>query len=211
MARARLLLVGAPLLLLALLAVGCGSGRSQAPRDVPPPRTDRAEEPPDRKPVPERKPRRPPKASELEARSFPASLPIPVDGVERSDLERSFNAPRSGGRRHRAIDIFAPRRTPVRAPIEGYVTRRKVLSLGGKTISIVGPGGYRQYFAHLDAWARPDVGDYVGAGEVIGYVGNSGNASRGPTHLHYALYLPWGDPVDPFDLFERGGGAFEAR
>lgn len=143
--------------------------------------------------------------------SFPEALPIPVDGIDSSELSRSFNAPRGGGRRHRAIDIFAPRHTPIRATTPGYVTRRKVLNLGGKTLSIVGPGGYRHYYAHLEDWAKPKVGDFVTAGEIVGYVGNSGNAGRGPTHLHYAVYLPWGDPIDPYDLLRRGSGSFESR
>lgn len=140
---------------------------------------------------------------------FPASLPIPVDGVGRSDLARSFDAPRSGGRRHRAIDIFAARNTPVRATTPGYVSSRAERSLGGRTISIIGPGGYRHYYAHLEVWAGFDRGDFVEPGDVVGYVGNSGNARGGPTHLHYAIYRDDGAPLDPYPLLRDGPGPFE--
>ncbi len=132
-----------------------------------------------------------------------------MDGVERAELRSSFDAPRSGGRRHNAIDIFAPRNTPVRATTHGFVARRRVLSLGGRSLSVVGPGGYRHYYAHLEAWAGFDDGDYVRAGQILGYVGNSGNARGGPTHLHYAIYDPRDRPIDPHPLLRGGPGAFE--
>ena len=133
-----------------------------------------------------------------------------MDGVSLSDIEASFDAPRDGGRRrHRAIDIIAPRHAPVRSTTDGYVSRRDVKSLGGRTISVYGPGGYRHYYAHLEAWAGFDEGDFVRAGDVIGYVGNSGNARGGPTHLHYAIYDPRDRPIDPYPLLRRGSGSFE--
>ncbi len=82
-------------------------------------------------------------------------------------------------------------------------------SLGGRTISVVGPGGYRHYFAHLESWAGLDDGDYVRPGDVLGYVGNSGNAKGGPTHLHYAIYDLGGRAIDPHPLLRRGEGSFE--
>ncbi len=138
----------------------------------------------------------------------PTSLPIPVDGVAAAELANSYHAPRSGGRRHKAIDIFAPRNTPVRATIDGYVCCRGLRGLGGKTISIIGPGGHRHYYAHLEAWAGFEDGDFVEAGDILGYVGNSGNARGGPTHLHYAIYRDGAEPLDPFPLMRRGPGSF---
>ena len=183
----------------ALVVGGCQSVRRSAPEPAPP----RVEPGPSgesstREPRPRRS--APPQLWEIEARPFPTSLPIPVDGVRPEELSSSFDAPRSGGRRHHAIDIFAPRDTPVRSATDGYVTRRRVLGLGGKTLSIVGPGGSRHYYAHLEDWAEVEVGDYVAEGTIIGFVGNSGNARGGPTHLHYAIYRPWGDAIDPYPL-----------
>jgi len=103
---------------------------------------------------------------------------------------------------------MAPRGTPVRATTDGYVSRRAVLRLGGNTISIIGPAGYRHYYAHLDRWADLGEGDRLFAGEVIGYVGNTGNARGGPTHLHYAIYRKDGRAVDPYPLLRYGSGSF---
>lgn len=89
----------------------------------------------------------------------------------------------------------------------GVVTRRRVLSLGGNAISVVDRVGRRHYFAHLETWAGFDVGDDVSAGDVIGYVGNSGNARGGPTHLHYAIYDRGGQPINPFLLLKDGPGS----
>jgi murein DD-endopeptidase MepM/ murein hydrolase activator NlpD len=104
---------------------------------------------------------------------------------------------------------MAPRNTPVRSTTDGYVSRRAVLRLGGRTISIIGPAGYRHYYAHLERWANIAEKDRVAAGDVIGYVGNSGNASGGPTHLHYAIYRKDGRALDPYPLLRRGPGSFE--
>ncbi len=188
-----------------LLAAGCAS-RPQRPPVTPP------EAQPEPQPAPEPQipaPLRPPSRATIEAAPFPSSLPIPVDGVDRSELESTFDHPRSGGRRHEAIDIFAPRNTPVRATTAGYVSSRGVRSLGGRTISVIGPGGYRHYYAHLEVWAGFDRGDYVEPGDILAYVGNSGNASAGPTHLHYAIYRSDDEPLDPYPLLRRGPGPFE--
>lgn len=197
---------------LSLLVMACSSGRKPTPPTRPdkPPAVDEPE--PERSVAPAPKPparRRPPTRAEIESRSFPNTLPLPVDGAERSDLANSFNAPRSGGRRHRAIDIMAPRDTPVRSATDGFVSHRAVMRLGGNTISIIGPAGYRHYYAHLERWAEVREGGWVAAGDVIGYVGNTGNARGGPTHLHYAIYRKDGEAVDPYPLLRRGPGSFE--
>ena len=122
-------------------------------------------------------------------RERPATaLPVPVEGVEPSQLADTWGAARSEGRTHEGIDIFAPRHTQVLSATRGIVVRRGWNRLGGRTISILGPGGQSHYYAHLEEWDDPDVGDWVEAGEVIGYVGNSGNAEGTPPHLHYGIY-----------------------
>ena len=192
-----------PLVLASLLSACASAPEPQRPPVQPPPAEPREVS------VPTPEPRRPPSRRKLENQAFPSFLPIPVDGVGLSDIENSFNAPRSGGRRHNAIDIVAPRHAPVRATTAGYVSERDVKSLGGRTISVVGPAGYRHYYAHMEAWAGFDEGDFVRAGDIIGYVGNSGNARGGPTHLHYAIYDSRDRPIDPYPLLRRGSGSFE--
>jgi len=142
--------------------------------------------------------------------SIPESLVIPVDGVSRADLLDSFGHARSGDRRHDAIDIFAPRNTPVRSTVDGWIRDRRTLSLGGKTVSVTGPGGQRHYYAHLERWGSPRPGNRVDAGEIIGYVGNSGNARGLPTHLHYAVYDTRGRAINPYPLLMAGPGPFGA-
>ena len=130
----------------------------------------------------------------------PSWLPVPVAGVTAAKLSDSFGDPRSGGRVHEGIGIFAPRGTPVGSATPGIVIQRGELGLGGRVVSVLGPGGYRHYYAHLDDWAAPRQGDWVEAGEVIGYVGDSGNAAGGAPHLHYGVYAPGGGAMNPYSL-----------
>lgn len=127
----------------------------------------------------------------------PAVLPVPVEGVEPSQLANTWGAARSEGRTHEGIDIFAPRNTQVLAATRGIVMRRGWNRLGGRTISILGPGGQSHYYAHLEEYDDPKVGDWVEAGDVIGYVGDSGNAQGTPPHLHYGIYER-GGAVNPY-------------
>lgn len=134
-------------------------------------------------------------------RDMPEILPVPVDGVPVQRLADSWGDARDGGRRaHEGIDIFAPRHTPVRSTTEGVVELKGTRGLGGRVVHITGPGGYRHYYAHLEDWGPQETGDWVVQGEVIGYVGNSGNAAGGPTHLHYGIYAPTGQAINPYPL-----------
>lgn len=138
---------------------------------------------------------------ELERQAAPMSVAVPVDGVKRSALRDSWHAPRSGGRRHEGIDIFAKRGTPVRATTEGIVLRTSTNGLGGQAVWTLGPGGQRHYYAHLDRFADVRSGQRIVAGTVLGYVGTTGNARRTPPHLHYGIYTRRG-PINPFDLLK---------
>jgi murein DD-endopeptidase MepM/ murein hydrolase activator NlpD len=100
----------------------------------------------------------------------------------------SWGSARSGGRRHEGIDIFAAKDTPVLSTTRGIVMRVGTNRLGGQVVWILGPGLERHYYAHLNSFAGFHAGDRVEAGEIIGYVGNTGNARGGPTHLHYGVY-----------------------
>jgi murein DD-endopeptidase MepM/ murein hydrolase activator NlpD len=132
----------------------------------------------------------------------PTSLPVPVEGVKPSQLSNTWGSRRSGGRSHEGIDIFAPRGTPVVSATRGIVTRKGWNQLGGKTVSILGPAGWHHYYAHLDEWDAPAIGDWVEAGTVLGYVGDTGNAKGTPTHLHYGIYES-GGARNPYPLLKK--------
>lgn len=128
-------------------------------------------------------------------------LPIPVHGVLFAEIEDSWGAPRSGGRTHRGIDIFARRGTPVYAAANGYVLRVGESNLGGNFVYTVGAGGARYYYAHLDSVALGvKTGLPVTTETVIGYVGNTGNASTTPAHLHLGMYVPGEGAQNPYPL-----------
>ena len=143
----------------------------------------------------------------------PSGLVVPVAGVDPDDLVDTFEAARSEGRVHNAIDILAPRGTPVVAAADGEVVRLFTSEKGGLTIyqvgDVIGSGGYPvYYYAHLDAYA-PGLrdGQRVRRGEAIGTVGDSGNAAPGNTHLHFAIWTVrdpdsfWdGESLNPYDL-----------
>ncbi len=137
-------------------------------------------------------------------RRMASGLVIPVVGIEGDDLRDSFHAPRSGGRVHSAIDIAAPRGTPLVAISDGTITRRHWNRLGGRTLYLTSADGrYDYYYAHLDEYAAGiEVGTVVRRGEVIGTVGSTGNA-QGP-HLHLQVLDKRGGgrgtPVNPYDL-----------
>jgi murein DD-endopeptidase MepM/ murein hydrolase activator NlpD len=135
----------------------------------------------------------------------PGTLPVPVEGVAPGDVADTWGDPRSGGaRRHEGIDIFAARRTPVVSATRGIVVRRGENPLGGRVVTVLGPGGWRHYYAHLQGWAGHAVGDRVEAGEVIGFVGTSGNAPPNAPHLHYGVYAA-GGAVNPYPLLAPAG------
>jgi murein DD-endopeptidase MepM/ murein hydrolase activator NlpD len=139
------------------------------------------------------------------------TLLIPVKGVAASALSDNFSDPRGGGTRvHQALDIMAPRGTPVLAVEDGRVVRLHRGGAGGLTVyQLDGAGRYGYYYAHLDHYADGLAeGQQVARGEVLGYVGTTGNAPPGAPHLHFAIYevadakRPWrGRPIDPFPLW----------
>lgn len=143
---------------------------------------------------------------DLLGQEMPAHLPVPVEGVAPARLADSWGDARYGGRRHQGIDILAPRGTPVRSTTDGILDFQGMRGLGGQVVYVVGPGGYRHYYAHLEDFAAQQVGDWVAQGEVIGYVGNSGNAAVSPTHLHYGIYAPGGGAINPYPLLTGRSG-----
>jgi murein DD-endopeptidase MepM/ murein hydrolase activator NlpD len=136
-------------------------------------------------------------------------LIVPVEGVSRSDLRDMFDEPRGGGRRHEAIDILAPRNTPVVAAAAGTIDKLFESKAGGTTIyEREASGAYDLYYAHLESYAPGlDEGDTVEQGQVIGFVGTSGNAPKNTPHLHFAIFRlgpdkSWwkGEAVNPYPV-----------
>jgi len=120
---------------------------------------------------------------------FSGPLVMPVAGVRWEELKDSFGDPRSGGRRHQGVDIFAPRWTEVLATTYGTLTSIGNGGRAGLSLWLVGRDGRSYFYGHLQAWARRIYeGLRVEPGELIGYVGNSGNASGSPTYLHFEVH-----------------------
>lgn len=141
----------------------------------------------------------------------PAGLAIPVQGLKPKDLMDTFTQARAGGARsHDAIDIMAPEGTPVVAAADGTV-EKLFHSDGGGGIALYvrSPDGrWIYYYAHLRGYA-PGLaeGQKVRRGQVVGYVGHTGNANPDGPHLHFAINRmqpgeKWydGDPVNPYPL-----------
>ena len=127
-------------------------------------------------------------------------LAMPVDGVRVGEVTNTWGAARSGGRQHEGQDIFAERGTEVRSATAGYVVRIGENDLGGNVVFIVGAGGRRYYYAHLDRHATNlKAGDEVTTDTIVGYVGTTGNAAGTPPHLHFGVYTNDG-AIDPFPL-----------
>lgn len=137
------------------------------------------------------------------------TLLIPVAGIAASQLTDTFNDTRGGTRRHEALDIMASRGTPVLAASDGKVAKLFTSVPGGLTIYEFDPTAtYAFYYAHLDRYS-PDLieGKALKRGDVIGYVGSTGDASPDAPHLHFAIFelgpeKQWwkGTPINPYPV-----------
>ena len=136
----------------------------------------------------------------LYAKAPDQNLEMPVQGVTKSQVADTWHVPREGDRLHEGQDIFAKRGTPVLSATDGYIFRIGENKLGGQTVSVIGAGGRIYYYAHLDSYApNMAAGDHVTTQTVLGYVGNTGNAAGGPTHLHFGVYAREG-ALNPLPL-----------
>ncbi|WP_416191389.1 M23 family metallopeptidase [Neisseria sp. CCUG12390] len=136
----------------------------------------------------------------LRAQMPPAEQSL-INPVKDHSFSDTWNAARSGGRRHEGVDIFAKKNTKIRSTTDGIVTKIGRNRLGGKIIGIQGPGAWH-YYAHLNKFAGLKLHERVKAGQTIGYVGDTGNAKGTPPHLHYGVYLPSG-AVNPYPLIDQ--------
>jgi murein DD-endopeptidase MepM/ murein hydrolase activator NlpD len=133
-------------------------------------------------------------------------LIVPVQGIEASSIVSNFDDDRGTGRKHEALDILAPRGTPVLAMEGGRIVKLFTSARGGLTIYQFDPSEeFCYYYAHLDAYA-PGLaeGQIVTQGQTIGFVGTTGNAPKDTPHLHFAITKlgeekKWwdGTPLDP--------------
>ena len=133
-------------------------------------------------------------------------LIIPVDGVKERDLLDTYLDSRNG-RQHEALDIMAARHTPVRSVEDGRIVKLFNSKAGGLTVYVFDPSErFTYYYAHLDRYADGlEEGQTVRQGQVIGYVGSTGNASESAPHLHFAIFRltpekQWwkGEPLNPY-------------
>ena len=137
-------------------------------------------------------------------------LLIPVEGVRPEQLQDTFKDSRSEGRVHDAIDIVAPRGTPVLAATDGRVVKLFQSARGGVTFYQLAAADERYvlYYAHLERYAEGlSEGHVARRGETVGYVGDTGNATPGNTHLHFQIYRVadpkrfWtGENLNPYPL-----------
>ena len=129
-------------------------------------------------------------------------------GVAPSDLSPNFGDPRSGGRTHEGEDIMAVKGTPVVSPTDAVVTGTGKSGSPGIYVNTANPGGESFRYYHLDKIA-PGIkaGVVLKPGDLIGFVGNTGNAAGGPTHLHFEV-RKGRKALDPYS---RLNGAFTAQ
>lgn len=140
----------------------------------------------------------------LQRQPLSKPLSLPVQEVQLSQISDTWGAARSAGRRHEGVDIFAKRGTPVLSTTRGVVREVGTNNLGGKVIWVTGPAFSSHYYAHLDDYAANiQAGDWVEAGTLLGYVGNTGNARGTPPHLHYGIYLKGQGAVNPYPYFKE--------
>ena len=142
-------------------------------------------------------------------------LRVPIDGADIQTWKGGFDERRGGGARgHEAVDILSPRNTPIHAVVSGTIAKIFESKAGGHTIyEFDANGRLCYYYAHLERYADGlHEGQPVARGDVIGYVGTSGNAPANTPHLHFAVFelnadKQWwkGRPIDPYLVFKEKG------
>jgi murein DD-endopeptidase MepM/ murein hydrolase activator NlpD len=139
-------------------------------------------------------------------------LMVPVDGMALASIKDNFDQPRGAERHHEALDIMAPKGTKVVAAADGKVVKLFTSKPGGLTVYQFDPTEkYAYYYAHLDHYAEGlKEGADIKRGDLIGYVGVTGNADPNAPHLHFAVFeltpeKQWwkGTPVNPYPLLAQ--------
>ncbi len=145
-------------------------------------------------------------------------MAFPIDGPH--SFTDTFGAPREGNRLHEGIDIFAEKMTPVVAVADGTVVTATIGDRAGRYIVLEHTDGWQSYYIHLnndspgsddgllnEPVAGISVGAKVRAGDLLDYVGDSGNAEETPSHLHFELHSPDGRVVNPYPHLLAASGA----
>lgn len=114
--------------------------------------------------------------------------------VPSAEFSNDYGYVGEGGGKHNGVDLFALRGAPIQAPVSGNVEQYPNPA-GGRAVELYGNDGNRYYFAHLNSYGATGS---VAAGDVIGYVGNSGDAATTSTHLHFEIHPGGGAAVNPF-------------
>jgi murein DD-endopeptidase MepM/ murein hydrolase activator NlpD len=141
-------------------------------------------------------------------------LLVPVKGITASQIPDTYDAPRDGARVHYAQDILAKRGTPVLAADDGAILHVGTNPLGGNVIWTTDPARrFAFYYAHLDHYAKGlHDGQQISRGDVLGYVGTTGNAPKDTPHLHFQVVrivsgkrYSDGSPLNPLPFFTQAG------
>lgn len=151
-------------------------------------------------------------APEPAAQGPSGKLIVPVSGIPASALHDTYNEKRGSDRIHEALDILAPKGTPVVAAADGTIRKVFTSKPGGLTLYEFDPTeSFAYYYAHLDSYA-PNIaeGSVVKRGQLLGYVGSTGNADPNAPHLHFAIFKlkpdkHWweGTPINPYPLLTQ--------
>jgi len=147
--------------------------------------------------------------SSYNLKSTAAPIMIPVRGISKNDIEDTYGAYRSDERNHEGLDLFAARGTEVRNCCKGIIlyTGRDVY--GGNTVRVFGEDNRIYYYAHLDRYADIKEGQIVNMNDLLGYVGNTGNALGTMPHLHFEIMeIDWLFPliktnINPYQQFRN--------
>jgi len=159
----------------------------------------------------------PPAEVRPDTQAPPGGMVLPIQGLAAGQIQDTFYQSRGNGERiHEATDILSPRGTPVHAMVDGVVQKLFLSKPGGITVYEFDDNGeFCYYYAHLDRYADGLAeGQHVRAGDVIGYVGTTGNANPNTPHLHLAFFRlgpekQWwkGTPINPYPTLMKLVGA----
>lgn len=134
----------------------------------------------------------------------PGNFHCPIDGP--NSFTDTWGAPRSGGRRHQGVDIYAAHGARVVAVVDGTILRMTRSSLGGISLYLRGGDGTEYFYTHLAGYASISPGQRVTGGQLVAYNGNSGNARGGPPHVHFEIHPGGGAAINPYPTTKAACG-----